>query len=186
MRINPYGRIYKAKKKLWCIPFPDGVFIICHFLFRHHDDDDNDFEKTIGDGWPALVALAIVRTLSNSDRIWKRVRVPPWLFEPTSLNLAVGRFTFDRGLVLTEGNYHELERYHDFAVEIIYFMNTWFLQQNHDNALNHDNSFQWEQALSGSCFEWISVCELRFDSSGHPSSDRQTYRQTDRQTDRHT
>ena len=46
------------------------------------------------------------------------------------------------GLVLTGGFYHDLERYHDFAVEINYFLNTRFLLQNHDNGLNHDNSLQ--------------------------------------------
>ena len=53
------------------------------------------------------------------------------------------------GRVLAGGYYHVFERYHDFAVKIIYFLNTWFLLQNHDNALNHDNDFQWEKALSG-------------------------------------
>ena len=52
------------------------------------------------------------------------------------------------GLVLTQGCSHDLERYHDFVVEINYFLNTWFLLQNHDNALNQDNDFQWKQALT--------------------------------------
>ncbi len=39
------------------------------------------------------------------------------------------------GLVLTWNNYHDLDLYHGFSVEIMYWENKWFLLQNHDKTL---------------------------------------------------
>ena len=51
------------------------------------------------------------------------------------------------GLVLAGDYYHDLENYHDFVLKIIHSEYKLFLLQNHDKALNHDNSLQREQAL---------------------------------------
>jgi len=89
-------------------------------------------------------------------RNWGAVGIIIWINDFMSLSIrfvhlsprwiSFSRSTLDFGLVLTGGYYHDLERYHDFAVEIMYSENRWFLLQNHDNALNHDKSLQQEQA----------------------------------------
>ena len=66
------------------------------------------------------------------------------------------------GLVLTEGD-HDLEGYHGFVVEIIHSENKRYLLQNHNNALNHDNGLQWEEAsLPQKRFSLASITWFNF------------------------